>query len=213
VRGRLGALVAAAVITAAVGCGASAAKTLTSRAASFPRCAPAGARLIKNDSLAQVYALHGAVSGCDRRTRRSTRLGNTMGCIAAARVDRTALADNIVAYGLDRCGVDAGFTTVFVRRLSDGKRLASYGAVSGPGLVESYQLIGSIVVKRDAAVAWIASERSIIGQGSRLEVDGAQHGRRTVLDSGTGIVASSLRVRGSTVSWQHGSTTRTAPLG
>jgi hypothetical protein len=61
-------------------------------------------------------------------------------------------------------------------------------------------------------VAWIASERSIIGRGSRIEVDRVQHGKRTMLDSGSGIVASSLRLRGSTLSWQQGSTTRTATL-
>ena len=146
------------------------------------------------------------------RTRRTTKLGTTTVCIAAARVDRVALAGNIVAYGVDRCGVDTGFTSVVVRSLSEGKRLASYAAVNGPGLVESYQTIGSIVVKRDASVAWIGTEHSIIGRGSRTEVDGAQHGKRALLDSGVGIVASSLRLRGSTLSWRRASMTRTATL-
>jgi hypothetical protein len=117
-----------------------------------------------------------------------------------------------VAYGIDYCGVDAGYTVVIVRRLSDGKRLRSYAAVSGPGLPESYESIGSIVVKSDASVAWIGSERSIIGQGSRTEVNRAQGGTRVQLDSGTGIVGSSLRLRGSTLTWQHASATRTAAL-
>jgi hypothetical protein len=213
VRGRLGALLAAAALAAVVGCGSSAAKTVTSRAAALARCAPAGARIIRADSRAQVYALRNAVYGCDARTGRSTRLGNTTVCIAAARVDRTALAGNIVAYGVDRCGVDAGFTSVVVRRLSDGQRLASYGAVNGPGLVESFQSIGSIVVKSDASVAWIGAEHSIIGRGSQIEVDRAQRGRRVLLDSGSGIVGSSLRLRGSTLTWRHASATRTATLG
>lgn len=165
-----------------------------------------------SDPRAQVYALHMVVYGCDRSTRRNTKLGGTTTCIASARVDQTALAETIVAYGIDYCGVDTGFTAVNVRRLSDGKRLGSYVAVGGPGLVESYQSIGSIVVNPEASVAWIASERSIIGRGYRIEVDRVQHGKRTMLDSGSGIVASSLRLRGSTLSWQHGSTTRTATL-
>ncbi len=109
--------------------------------------------------------------------------------------------------------MDAGYTTVIVRRLSDGKRLRSYSAVSGPGLPESYQSVGSIVVKRDASVAWIGSEHSIIRQGSRIEVDRAQHGTRVLLDSGAGIVGSSLRLRGSTLTWRHASGTQSAALG
>lgn len=133
-------------------------------------------------------------------------------CIGAVRVDHVALADNIVAYGAERCGVDAGFTTVVVRRLSDGKRLAGYDAVGGPGLVESYESIGSIVVKRNGSVAWIGSEHSIIGHGSRIEVAAGQRGKRSTLDSGPGIVASSLRLSLSTLTWRDGATTRTASL-
>jgi hypothetical protein len=189
------------------------ARSVTSRAAAALRCAPPGARIIRTDSRAQLYALRQVVYGCDDQTHRSTALGNATACIAAARVDRTALAGSIVAYGVDRCGVDAGYTTVVVRRLSDGKRLHSYAAVGGPGLVESYQSIGSIVVKRGTAVAWVGAERSIIGRGSWVEVDGVQHGKRTLLDSGTGIIGSSLRLRGSMLSWRHASATRTAPFG
>jgi hypothetical protein len=159
-----------------------------------------------------VYAVGKLVYGCDRGTRQSTMLGDTTACIAAARVDRVALADSIVAYGVNRCGVDTGFALVVVRRLSDGKRLASYAAIGGPRLVESYQSIGSIVVKRNGSVAWIGSEHSIIGQGSRIEVDAVQRGKRSTLDSGSGIVASSLRLRVSTLSWRHGTATRTASL-
>jgi hypothetical protein len=169
--------------------------------------------MVRTDPQAQVYVLRAAVYGCDRRTRRSTKLGNTTACIAAARVDRTALGGNIVAYGVDRCGVDAGYTTVIVRRLSDGKRLRSYSAVSGPGLPESYQSIGSIVVKRDASVAWIGSEHSIIRQGSLIEVNRAQHGTRTTLGSGASIKPGSLKLTGSTLSWRDGDLTRSATLG
>jgi hypothetical protein len=159
-----------------------------------------------------VYSLGKLVYGCDRRTRRTTKLGNRTACIGAVRVDHVALADNIVAYGAERCGVDAGFTVVVVRRLSDGKRLAGYGAVGGPGLVESYQSIGSIVVKRNGSVAWIGSERSIIGHGSRVEVAAGQRGKRSTLDSGPGIVGSSLRLSLSTLTWRNGTTVRSAPL-
>jgi hypothetical protein len=212
VRERLGALVAAIAVAGAVGCGSSAANGVARRGPGFPSCAPAGARIIRADPRAQLYALHTVVYGCDRRTRTSTKLGDTTACVEAARIDQTALVQNIAAYGLDYCGVDTGFTTANVRRLSDGKRLGSYLAVAGPGLAESYQSIGSIVVNPDASVAWIASARSIIGRGPRIEVNRVERGKRTLLDSGPAIVASSLRLSRSTLSWQHGSTTRSATL-
>jgi hypothetical protein len=210
VGGRITAVIAACALTPLLTCASSEAQALTAHASSLARCAPANARIIKTGSRAQVYSQGKLVYGCDRRTRRSTKLGNATVCVGAVRVDHVALAYNIVAYGAERCGIDAGFTVVVVRRLSDGKRLAGYDAVSGPGLVESYQSIGSIVVKRDGSVAWIGSEHSIIGQGSRIEVDAVQRGKRSMLDSGSGIVASSLRLSLSTLSWRHGTTTRTA---
>lgn len=161
-----------------------------------------------SNSRAQVYALDKAMYGCDRHSHLTTKLGVTTNCIAASRVDHVALAGDAVAYGVDRCGVDTGSTTVTVRRLSDGKRLAGYAALMGPVGPESYESIGSLVVRAGGAVAWIATANSIIGHGTRTEV--AANGK--VLDSGTGIVQSSLRLHGSTLTWRDGSSTRSATL-
>jgi hypothetical protein len=194
VRSGIAALTAATAAAPLVSCGSSGAQGLASHPSGAAPCAQTGARIIRNDSRAQVYTLHKLVYGCDRGSHRITKLGDTTACIAAARVDHLALADTRVAYGVDRCGVDAGFTVVVVRRLTDGKRLAGYRAVSGPGLVESYESIGSIVVKRGGSVAWIGSQRSIASHGSRIEVAEGQRGKRSTLDSGSGIVGSSLRL-------------------
>jgi hypothetical protein len=188
-----------AAVLAAIGGGTA--------AASAP-CAPASAQVKLADRRAQVYELGKAIYACDRRTRSTTKLGQATVCVATARVDDTALAGDVVAYGLDRCGVDTGFTTIIVRRLSDGKRLHSFAAVTGPGLVESYQSIGSLVVTAKGAVAWIATDSSIIGHGKRTEV----HAKSRMLDSGTRIVPTSLRLHGSTLSWRDGASRRTATL-
>jgi hypothetical protein len=87
-------------------------------------------------------------------------------------------------------------------------RLHSLAAVTGPGLVESYQSINSLIVTPKGAVAWIATDSSIVGHGRRLEV----HANRRLLDSGTAIVPTSLRLHGSTLSWRDGASTRTATL-
>jgi hypothetical protein len=188
-----------AAVLAAIGGGTA--------AASAP-CAPAGAQVKLADRHAQVYALGKAIYACDRRTRSTTKLGQATVCVATARVDNMSLAGDIVAYGLDRCGVDTGFTTVIVRRVSDGKRLHSFAAVTGPGLVESYQSVGSLIVTPKGAVAWIATDSSIVAHGRRIEV----HANRKLLDSGTGIAPTSLRLHGSTLSWRDGASTRTATL-
>jgi hypothetical protein len=177
-------------------------------AAAASPCAPAGAHVKLTDRRAQVYGLGKAIYACDRRTRRTTKLGQATICNLAARVDHVALAGDSVAYGLDRCGVDTGFTTVAVRRVSDGKRLHSFAAVTGPGLVESYQSIDSLIVTPKGAVAWIATDSSIIGHGRRLEV----HANRRLLDSGPAIAPTSLRLHGSILSWRDGAATRTAKL-
>lgn len=177
-------------------------------AASAP-CAPAGAHVKLSDRRAQVYALGKTMYACDRRTRHTTKLGVTTNCIATSRVDRTALAGDVVAYGIDRCGVDAGFATVTVRRASDGKRLHGFAALSGSG-PESFQSVGSLVVERNGSVAWIATLHSIIltSEGGQTEV----HANGRLLEAGPGIKPHSLRLHGSTLTWRDGSTTRTATL-
>lgn len=180
-----------AVLLAALGAGSAAAAV---------RCAPAGAQIRLTDRHAQVYALHKAIYACDQRTRRTTKLGQTTICVASARVDHLALAGDVVAYGLDRCGVDTGSTTVIVRRLSDGKRLHSFAALTGAG-PESYQSVTSLVVKPDGSVAWIATVHSIVAtsEGGGPEV----HANGKLLEAGE-IELHSLRLRGSTLTWRDG---------
>jgi len=129
-------------------------------------------------------------------------------CVASTRVDHLALAGDVVTYGLQQCGVDTGIASVPVRRLSDGKRLSWYSAVTGSVGPESFESVDSIVVKRDGAVAWIATLSSIIGHGTRIQV----HANRKLLDSSVSIKTGSLRLHGSTLSWRDGDLTRSATL-
>lgn len=156
----------------------------------------------------EVYARKGAVYGCEVRTGKRVRLGNSRVCVAATLVDRAAVAGDLVAYGAERCGVDTGSATVAVLRLSDHKQLQSFAAVRGPVGPESFESINSMVVKRDGAVAWIATANSIIGHGTQTQV----HANGRLLDAGAGIVGSSLHLRGSTLTWRDGSATRSATL-
>ncbi len=158
------------------------------------------------DRSAQVYSWRGVVYACDARRRTGVRLGRSTLCVGSSRVERVALAGDVVGYAVERCGVDTGSAAVKVLKASGGMSLSSRPALSGPVPPESYPSIGSLIVRRDGSVAWIASSRSIIGHGELIEV----HRGQALLDSGPSIVPSSLRARGSTLSWRHGTATRTA---
>lgn len=193
-------ILAAALVSVACGAGPAAASA---------HCRPAGSQTMASDRQARVYKLHGTVYGCDRRTGKLSRMGSTsIFRPGEPQIDHVALAGMVVAYGSQVHGVDTGSASVSVRRLSDGKLLQSLAAITGSVGPESVQSIDALVVERTGNVAWIATVTSIIGRGSDMEV----HGNRLLLDSGSGIVASSLRLRGSTVSWRHGSTTKSATL-
>ncbi len=203
---RLIALLGAAGWLALGACGSSAARSARSSGAG---CAPAGSSVRASTRDAQVYALQGLVYACSVAGQKRVLLGRGTLCVGSARVQRVALAGAVVAYALERCGVDTGSATVTVLEVSSGLKLSSRPALSGPVPPESYPSIGSLLVRRDGAVAWIASGRSIIGHGESVEV----HRGGALLDSGPGIVQSSLRARGGTLSWRHGTSTRRASFG
>ena len=193
-------VIVAAAVAAAVGCAAP--------AGAAGQCHPSGARIMASDQRIDVYSLGSSVYGCVKSSGKTIRLGSSQLCIATTLVDRAAVGGDLTAYGAERCGVDTGSASVSVLRLSDGKQLHSFAAVIGPIGPESYQSVNSLVVKSGGAVAWIATARSIVGHGTRIEV----HANGHLLDSGAGIVGSSLRLRGSTLTWRHGTATRSATL-
>jgi hypothetical protein len=102
---------------------------------------------------------------------------------------------------------------VIVRNLGDGRLLHAVPATTTAHRPESLESVDSIVVKPDGAVAWIAQTRSIIGRGAAiLEVHRLDIRGQSLLDVGRSIEARSLRLSGSTVSWQVGAVIRKATL-
>lgn len=158
-----------------------------------------------------MYSVGQAVYGCAAGGGRSIRLGDTTRSLKQGRAGPVAVAGTVAAYGYARFGVDTVTTEVIVRRLTDGATLAELPAsqVVGP---ESFQSVGSIAAKPDGAVAWIASDTSILGHRTRTEVHAARGSSDSLLDSGPGIAPASLRLNGSTLSWRNMGTTRHASL-
>lgn len=210
---------ALALLVVLAACGSSAASPGTSTSGTTPgsaagHCGPAAATTLASSNRARVYPWHGFVYGCSFGRTRSFRLGSATRGVREPRADPVAVAGNVAAYGLSNFGVDTVRTTVDVRRLTDGKSLGSF-AVTRAAVVEGLESVGSLVVKSDGAVAWIGVARSIVGGRHAIEVHaaGASASTDKLLDSGPQIVTNSLRLRGSTLTWRNGTTTRHASIG
>lgn len=175
-------------------------------------CGPATATTLAADARARVYATGGQVYGCAAAVKRRSLLGSQASCLRAARVGPLALAGMHVAYGLQRCGVDTGRATITVRRLDTGRVLSDRPATTSPVGVESYVSVTAIVVSAHGGVAWITRFGSIVGHRRGTEVHLADaHGER-MLDSGSGIAAGSLTLKGTQLRWRDGARWRTARL-
>jgi hypothetical protein len=181
--------------------------------AATAHCGPFDAKTLAASSVARVYAMGNSVFGCSVDGSGAFLLGQRKTCIGAARVAPVVVAREFAAYGLARCGVDSGSTQVVVRRLTDGKIVRAAVATTPPG-VESYQSVGSLVLKRDGAVAWIGVGHSLVGHGSpKIEVYRAnRRGKVQLLDSGLAVQPGSLTLQGSRLTWKDGAAVRHGSL-
>jgi hypothetical protein len=132
--------------------------------------------------------------------------------VGSSRAGPVAIAGRLVAYGLERCGVDTGSTIVVVRRLTDGKRLHSDPATTQSVGPEAYQTVDSLVVKRNGSDAWIAVANSLGTHQTSTEVHADSTDGFALLDAGSEINPSSLRLDGSKLTWRHGGSKRSATL-
>jgi hypothetical protein len=199
----------AAVLAA---CGSSAAAPAPS-ATAHGGCPPAGARTLAATPGARVYSQDGFVYACAPRSGRRYRLGVAAGCLQSARVGPAAAAGGIVAYAAQRCGVDTISAFVIVRRLSDGRQVFSRAAAPAAIGPEAAQSVGSIVVDRGGAAAWITVQRSIVSRRYRALVCAAVGSGVRVLDAGSAIRVRSLRLRGRRLTWRDGASLRSANFG
>jgi hypothetical protein len=212
-----GVLIALSAIGALAACGSSAATGSSSAAASgavpagVAHCGPAKARTLAADSRIRVYSYQGSVSACAAGAKRTYRLGGSRTCLRSDLVGTVAVAGGLAAYADERCGVDTGSTTVEVRQVASGRLQFTHqaGAVAGP---ESYTSVGSIVVRSNGALAWIAQSHSIVAHRNATEVLARAGSGVRILGQGAGIDPASLRLAGSRVSWRQSGTRRSATL-
>lgn len=201
-----------------VACGsASSASDASSRAAgpSSPAaatCGPPGAQILAESHSARVYVSHGEVYGCATGHAHSYRLGSSARSIRENRAGPVAVGGSNAGYAMTTYGVDTVSSQVVVEDLADGRRLRALPA-STKVMPESFQSVGSIVVKPDGAVAWISQVSSVIAHGAAVRQVWRADGRgNALLDSGRSIAADSLRLSGSRLSWRDASRTRSSTL-
>ena len=180
--------------------------------AAGPGCGPQAARTIAQSPLARVYESAGNVYGCTDQGGGRVLLGSAGACERGAHIAPVAIAGVVVAYGSETCGIDTGSTLVVTRRLAGGRILAQNPATDGAVAPESYQSVDSLVVIADGATAWIATANSLARRAPVVQVHSWSSAGFQLLDSGLGVRTGSLRLRGSTLSWQHGDSVRTATL-
>jgi hypothetical protein len=217
--GRLAALVVAVPLLAA--CGSSPAASASPSGAGGAQdtppphpahCGPGSARTLASSAVARVYVRGSAVYGCTVGAQRQYQLGEVSACLVAPRLEAVAVAGQFAAYGVAKCGVDTSSAEVLVRRLSDGRTVLDGAAIANVPGPESFQSVRSIVVRADGAVAWISGVGSLLVHRAATEVHRADARGQVLLDSGATIALGSLRLHGSTISWNHGGATRTATL-
>jgi hypothetical protein len=176
-------------------------------------CGPPHDPTLASTGTDRIYAALGVAYGCVVPGGRSFRLG-TVALFHRSRIEGVALGGRLAAYGFASMGVDTLSVQMIVRRLTDGAELASFPATNAV-LPESFQSIGSAVVKDDGSVAWIGVDIGIGLARHTTQVLEARpsDSKATLLDSGVGIDPSSLRLQAWTLSWRHGSSIRHATLG
>jgi hypothetical protein len=177
-------------------------------------CVPRGAHTLASDHAAQVFSWNRSVYACLGTTGAREKLGGADICnLPPGRVAPVKLAGPIVAYGLERCGVDTGSSTVVVRNLASAKPLADLPAGTLALGAESYVSVASLVLRRDGAAGWIATDSSLAGhRPTTYEVHRFTAGKSSLLDSGTAIGPDSLRLAGSRMTWRDGGRERSAGL-
>ena len=212
-------LITATTVCALAACGSSVAAsgqpassvTSPSAQAAAARCGPHRARTLATSRTARVYVRGQSVYGCATGGHGRYLLGRSSLCIGSARVGVVTVADRVAAFALTRCGIDTASTTVEVRRLTDNALLYSHDAADAAG-PEGFVSVGSIVATSKGAAAWIASASSIVSHHTVMGVYARRGDGVQTLDTGSGIVANSLQLKDSGLSWQDGSQRDSAHL-
>ncbi len=182
-------------------------------------CGPSKAGTFIQGERSRVFSDDGELVACSRGSKRRRVLGYdgrrcgvgspSAGCSG---IDNAAVAGRFAAFSTYQCCSDL-LDAVFlleVRDLLTGRRRFSF---RGGAIAREQAFLVRVVVRRTGSAAWTMS-RSAQEPGARvaIEVRRSPGCGPTLLDSGPGIDARSLRRVGSRVTWQRGAITASARL-
>jgi hypothetical protein len=174
-------------------------------------CSPAGSQTLASSRSSRVYALGGKAYACLDSNGKTYKLGSATLCIGGVRAGPFALAGGDVAYGATSCGIDFSSSELIVKSLVSGRTLRRAPATN-TSLVEQEGGVRSLVLKADGSVAWIATEQSLGNHHRLLQLFKDDKGGLKLLDSGLSVAPSSLKLRGSQLTWRRDGTSRHATL-
>jgi hypothetical protein len=174
-------------------------------------CSPAGSQTLASSRSSRVYSLGGKAYACLDSNGKTYKLGSATLCIGGVRAGPFALAAGDVAYGATSCGVDFSSSEVIVRSLVDGHTLR-HAPATNRSLVEQEGGLQSLVLKADGSVGWIATEQSLGTHQRLLQLFKDDNGGLKLLDSGLGLLPSSLKLSGSQLTWRDNARSRHATL-
>jgi hypothetical protein len=171
--------------------------------AAAPACAPAAAKVLEASGPARLYSVATTLYGCLGSTR--TRLGALAARPGspATRVARYVLTGRFAAIDTVVMGVDTFSSTLSVRDLRSGARLASAPAAKAPARPESFVSVTQMALNRNGVLAWVARSSSVGQHQPRYGLFVLEHRQVAALAAGT-VPLLSLRLTHTAVSWQFG---------
>lgn len=167
------------------------------------RCAPRSAELLLSNGRAQVFRLSGRTYGCVRGHTRRRALGDVplSDGPTGFRVGNLRLVRTLVAYSFD-VSRDEVFTSVRVKELRTGRLVHNTSAITGLPDRPDFTLkpgVTDLELQATGDVAWIA--RNVYVRPVQLEVFSLRGSRKRLLDAGTEIAPTSLRLTSTGARW------------
>jgi hypothetical protein len=175
-------------------------------------CVPAAAKPLRSSGAAHIYSQGTVLYGC--LGARRTRLGTLRGTVPfpATRIALYALSGGYAGIDTVQMGVDTFSSTVALVDLRTGATVATAPGTTPERRAESFITVTSIAVNDTGTLAWIGRRSAIGVPQPTYEVHALNAARRRLLASSATIAATSLRLRGDTISWRDGGRARSATL-
>ena len=154
---------------------------------------------------------------CSYRSGRRTQIGWDV-LFDAEEVELTRFARRFVAIATVNSNPGGSFSSIFIRRVRDGRRLARLAAAPdapavGAGGSPIRTGVRDLVIRGDGRVAWIVEVRDEGTGASVYELRTAAPGAASILlAAGADIAPGSLALAGSTLYWSQAGLPRSAPL-